>query len=67
LAELPAPMLPVSASTFQGASWPIMLLQQPGLALHVRSPARLPACSARSRLCFSGATSPAATAAVLWP
>lgn len=67
LAVLPVPTPPASASDAQGGSWPIMLLQQPGLALHVRSPARLPACSARSLLCLSGATSPEAAAAALWP
>lgn len=70
LAEVLVPMvptLPASASAFQGASWPLKLPQQPGLALHVRSPARPPACSARSLLCLSGATSPVAAVPVLWP
>lgn len=66
LAVLPAPTPPASSSAVQGGSWPIMLLQQPGLALHVRSPARLSACSARSLLCLSGAVSPAAGVAALW-
>lgn len=67
LAVLPAPTPPMSASGVQGGSWPIMLLQQPGLALHVRSAARPPACSARSLLCFTGATSPAPATPELWP
>lgn len=62
-----APMLPASVSVFQGVSWPFMLPQQPGLALHVRSPARLPADSARSLLCLSGATSSVAAPPVLCP
>lgn len=67
LAVPPVPTPPASASDVQGGSGPIMLLQQPGPALHVRSPARLPACSARSLLCLSGPTSPAAAVAALWP
>lgn len=63
----PAPTLPASASAIQGGSRPIVLPQQPGPVPHVRSPARLPACSARSLLCLSGATSPAAAVAALWP
>lgn len=67
LAVLPAPTPPASAPAVQGGSGPPMLLQQPGPGLHVRSPARLSACSARSLLCLRGATSPAAAVAALGP
>lgn len=67
LAVPPAPTPAASTSAAQGGSWPLMLPQQPGLALHVRSPAGLSACSARSLLCRRGAAPPAAAAPALWP